>query len=134
MSLFSLFLPSSCREVMGPDTMMFIFWMLSFKPAFSPSSFTFIKRCIPFPHTSLLRTHIYPSFWKEITRSRTNSIYRSEDRKSQNQRKVRIEESPIYERKTPKSTNSMIYEERQLTSNLKAAIKVCKCPQRDKRG
>ena len=30
-----------CHEVMGPDTMI---WMLSFKPAFSLSSFTFIKR------------------------------------------------------------------------------------------
>ena len=31
-------------ELMGPDAMTFIFWMLSFKPAFSLSSFTFIKR------------------------------------------------------------------------------------------
>ena len=29
---------------MGPDAMTFIFWMLSFKPTFSLSSFTFIKR------------------------------------------------------------------------------------------
>ena len=29
---------------MGPDAMIFIFWMLSFKPAFSLSPFTFIKR------------------------------------------------------------------------------------------
>ena len=29
---------------MGPDAMIFVFWMLSFKPAFSFSSFTFIKR------------------------------------------------------------------------------------------
>ena len=35
--------PSICHEVMGPDAMMFIFWMLSFKPTFSLSSFTFIK-------------------------------------------------------------------------------------------
>ena len=35
--------PSICHEVMGPDTMIFVFWMLSFKPAFSLSSFTFIK-------------------------------------------------------------------------------------------
>ena len=33
--------PSLCHEVMGPDTMI---WMLSFKPTFSLSSFTFIKR------------------------------------------------------------------------------------------
>ena len=31
---------------MGPDTMIFIFWMLSFKPAFSLSSFTLIKALI----------------------------------------------------------------------------------------
>ena len=36
--------PSICHEVMGPDAMIFIFWMLSFKPTFSLSSFTFIKR------------------------------------------------------------------------------------------
>ena len=29
---------------MGPDTMIFSFWILSFKPAFSLSSFTFVKR------------------------------------------------------------------------------------------
>ena len=36
--------PSICHEVIGPDAMIFILWMLSFKPAFSLSSFTFIKR------------------------------------------------------------------------------------------
>ena len=29
---------------MGPDAMIFVFWMLSFKPTLSLSSFTFIKR------------------------------------------------------------------------------------------
>ena len=28
---------------MGSDAMIFVFWMLSFKPTFSLSSFTFIK-------------------------------------------------------------------------------------------
>ena len=32
---------SICHEVMGLDTMIFIFWMLNFKPTFSLSSFTF---------------------------------------------------------------------------------------------
>ena len=32
------------HELMWPDVMIFVFWMLSFKPAFSLSSFTFIKR------------------------------------------------------------------------------------------
>ena len=36
--------PVYCHEVMGPDAMIFVFWMLSFKPTFSLSSFTFIKR------------------------------------------------------------------------------------------
>ena len=40
----SLVSPSICHEVMGQDAMVFLYWMLSFKPAFSLSSFTFIKR------------------------------------------------------------------------------------------
>ena len=40
----SIVSPSISHEVMGPDAMIFIFWMLSFKPTFSLSSFTFIKR------------------------------------------------------------------------------------------
>ena len=36
--------PSICHEVIGLDAMILIFWMLSFKPTFSLSSFTFIKR------------------------------------------------------------------------------------------
>ena len=31
------FSPSICHEVMGPDVMILVFWMLSFKLAFSPS-------------------------------------------------------------------------------------------------
>ena len=38
--------PSICHEVMGPDAMIFVFWMLSFKPTFyfplSPSSRGFL--------------------------------------------------------------------------------------------
>ena len=36
--------PSICHEMLGPDAMILVFWMLSFKPTFSLSSFTFIKR------------------------------------------------------------------------------------------
>ena len=39
----SIFTPSLCHEVMGPDAMIFVFWTLSFKPAFPLSSLTFIK-------------------------------------------------------------------------------------------
>ena len=35
--------PSISHEVMGPDVMILVFWMLSFKPTYSLSSFTFIK-------------------------------------------------------------------------------------------
>ena len=40
----SIVSPSTCHEVMGLDAMILVFWMLSFKPTFSLSSFTFIKR------------------------------------------------------------------------------------------
>jgi len=34
--------PSICHEVMGPDAMILVLWMLSFKPTFALSSFTLI--------------------------------------------------------------------------------------------
>ena len=40
----SIVSPSICHEVMGPDAVILVFQMLSFKPTFSLSSFTFIKR------------------------------------------------------------------------------------------
>ena len=40
----SIVSPSICHEVMGQDAMIFSFELLSFKTAFSFSSFTFIKR------------------------------------------------------------------------------------------
>ena len=45
----SIYSPSTCHEVMGPDAMILVFWMLSFKPGF----FTFIKRLFS---SSLLST------------------------------------------------------------------------------
>ena len=36
--------PCICHEVMGPEAMILVFWMLSFIPTFSLSSFTIIKR------------------------------------------------------------------------------------------
>ena len=47
--------PSICHEVMGPDAMIFIFSMLSFKPNFSLSSFTFIKRLFSSSSLSAIR-------------------------------------------------------------------------------
>ena len=40
----SIVSPFICHEVMEPDAMILVFWMLSFKATFSLSSFTFIKR------------------------------------------------------------------------------------------
>ena len=47
--------PSICHEVMGPDAMTLVFWMLSFKPAFSLSSFTFIKSLFSSSSLSAIR-------------------------------------------------------------------------------
>ena len=47
--------PYICHEVMGPDAMILAFWMLSFKPTFSLSSFTFIKRLFSSSSLSAIR-------------------------------------------------------------------------------
>ena len=47
--------PSIFHEVMGPDAMIFVFRMLSFRPAFSLSSFTFIKRLFSSSFLSAIR-------------------------------------------------------------------------------
>ena len=51
----SIVSPSICHlfEVMGLDAMILVFWMLNFKPCFSPFSFTFVKRLFSY---SLLST------------------------------------------------------------------------------
>ena len=46
---------SVCHEVMGPDAMILVFWMFSFKPTFSLSSFTFIKRLFSSSSFSAIR-------------------------------------------------------------------------------
>ena len=47
--------PSNCHEVMGLDTMILVFWMLSFKPTFALSSFTFIKKLFSSSSLSAIR-------------------------------------------------------------------------------
>ena len=47
--------PSISHEVMGPDAMIFVFLMLSFKPTFSLSSFTFIKKLLSSSLLSAIR-------------------------------------------------------------------------------
>ena len=47
--------PSISHEVMGSDAMILVFQMLSFKPIFSLSSFTFIKRLFSSSSLSAIR-------------------------------------------------------------------------------
>ena len=47
--------PSICLEVMESDTMILVFWMLSFKPTYSLFSFTFIKRFFSSSSLSAIR-------------------------------------------------------------------------------
>ena len=49
------FSPNIFHEVMGLDVMILVFWMLSFKPAFSLSTFTFIKMLFSSSSISAIR-------------------------------------------------------------------------------
>ena len=51
----STFPPSIWHEVMWPGAMILVFWMLSFKPALSLSSFTLIKRLFSSSSISAIR-------------------------------------------------------------------------------
>ena len=51
----SLLLFSICHEVMGLDAMVLVYLILSFKPAFSLFSFTFIKRLFTSSSLSAIR-------------------------------------------------------------------------------
>ena len=53
--IISIDSPSICYEVMGSDIMILVFLMLSFKPAFSLSSFAFIKRLFSSSSVSVIR-------------------------------------------------------------------------------
>ena len=53
--MVSIVSPSICHEVMESDAMVLVFWMLSFKPAFSLFSFTFIKRLFSYYLLSAIR-------------------------------------------------------------------------------
>ena len=51
--------PIYFHEVMEPDAMILVFWMLSVKPIFSLSSFTFIKR--------LFSSSLLPAIWAVLS-------------------------------------------------------------------
>ena len=50
----SIISPCICHEVLGLDAMILVFWMLSFKPTFSLSLFTFIKRLFSYSSLSAI--------------------------------------------------------------------------------
>ena len=51
----STFSPSICHEVIRPDAMILVFWVLSFKSAFSLFSFTLLKRLFSSSSLSAIR-------------------------------------------------------------------------------
>ena len=55
----STFSPSICHEVIRLDATIFIFWMLSFKSAFSLSPFTFNKRLFNYSSSSAIKVVSY---------------------------------------------------------------------------
>ena len=48
--IVSIVSPSICHEMMGPDAMILVFWMLSFKPTFSISSSYSLRRSLVLLH------------------------------------------------------------------------------------
>ena len=51
--------PSICHEVIGPDAMILVFWMLNFKPAFSLSSLTLIRKLLSSSSLSAVRVVLF---------------------------------------------------------------------------
>ena len=56
--------PSISHQVMGPDAMILVFWMLSLKPTFPLFSFTFIKRL--FSSSSLFAIRVVSSAYLRL--------------------------------------------------------------------
>ena len=53
-----------CHEVIGTDSIFFVFWILSFKPTFSVTSFTYIKRL--FSSSSLYAVRVVSSAYLRL--------------------------------------------------------------------
>ena len=51
----STFFPSICFDMIGQNAVILVFWILSFKPAFSLSSFIFIKKFFSSSSLSVIR-------------------------------------------------------------------------------
>ena len=69
--IVSIISPSICHEVMGPDAMIFFFWMLSFKPAFSLSLSlsprgSLVLRFLPWESCHLHIWHYWQSWFQLV--------------------------------------------------------------------
>ena len=64
---------SICHEVMGLDDMILDFCMLRFKPTFSLSSFTFLKRLFSSSSLSAIRV-VSPAYLRDRFHARMGSI------------------------------------------------------------
>ena len=73
------FSPTICHELMGLDAMTLIFLMLSFKPAFSFSSFTLIKRLFSSSSLSAIRVVSSAYIYGRKTVRNLNSILKRRD-------------------------------------------------------
>ena len=62
--IYCLFPLCFCAMV-GADAMILVFWMLNFKPAFSLSSFTLIKRCLSSSLFSVIRV-VSPAYLRLV--------------------------------------------------------------------
>ena len=71
----SIVSPFICHEVMGLDTMTLVFWMMSFKPTFSFSSFTFIKRLFSASSFSAIRLDIIFFIWEKSFLKKSKVIW-----------------------------------------------------------
>ena len=66
----SIFAPSICHEVMGPDAMIFVSWMLSCKPAFSLSFHFQMVKNLP----AVQETWVWSLSWEDILDKGTAAI------------------------------------------------------------
>ena len=71
--MVSTVFPSISHERMRPDAMILVFWMLSFKPIYSLSSFTFIKRLFRCSSLSAMSGIIWVSEAIDISPSNLSS-------------------------------------------------------------
>ena len=82
----STFPPSVYHEVMEPDAMILVFWMLSIQSAISLSSFTFIKKLFS---SSLLSAIIVKLMWRACPLEKTLMLGKIEGKRRRGQQKMR---------------------------------------------